>query len=157
MAQRILDIEKTLVEGNEHEAMRFLLRNGHYRGTDVRLCLLNGEQRELVPYPAYRWLWRDVLSFKWKQEAHINELEAQALVAHVKRLLREGENQCLRFLVVVDSQVLYYAVGKGRSPSRRLNRILKRLSSLVLFGDIYVLPVWTLSAWNYADIPSRRA
>lgn len=157
MAQRILEIEKTLEQGKEHEAMRFLLRNGHYRGTDVRLSLLNGGQRELVPYPAYRWLWRDVLSFKWKQEAHINELEAQALVAHVKRLLREEDNQCLRFLVVVDSQVLFYAVGKGRSPSRRLNRILKRLSSLVLFGDIYVLPVWTLSAWNYADIPSRRA
>lgn len=50
MAQRILDVEKTLVEGKEHEVMRFLFRNGHYRGTDVRLSLLNGEQRELVPY-----------------------------------------------------------------------------------------------------------
>ncbi len=157
MAQRIMEMERSLEQGKEHEALRFLLRNGHYRGTDIRLSLVNQGQRELIPYPAYRWLWRDVLSFRWKQEAHINELEAQALVAHVKRLLREKGNQGLRFLVVLDSQVLYYAVGKGRSPSRRLNRILKRLSALVLFGDVYVLPVWTLSAWNYADIPSRRA
>ena len=157
MAQRIMEMERSLEQGKEHEALRFLLRNGHYRGTDIRLSLVNQGQRELIPYPAYRWLWRDVLSFRWKQEAHINELEAQALVAHVKRLLREKENQGRRFLVVLDSQVLYYAVGKGRSPSRRLNRILKRLSALVLFGDVYVLPVWTLSAWNYADIPSRRA
>ena len=157
VVQRIYEMEKLLEQGKEHDAMRFLLRNGHYHGTDIRLCLENQGQREMIPYPAYRWLWRDVLSFKWKQEAHINELEAQALVAHTKRLLRELENQKLRFLVVVDSQVLFYAVGKGRSPSRRLNRILKRLSALVLLGDIYVLPVWTLSAWNYADIPSRRA
>ena len=114
-------------------------------------------QREMVPYPAYRWLWRETLSFKWKQEAHINELETQALVAHVRRLLREEEVKQVRLMIVVDSQVLFYAIRKGRSPSKRLNRLLRRLSALQLMGDLYALPIWTLSAWNFADNPSRRA
>lgn len=115
------------------------------------------DRKEMVPYPAYRWLWRDVLSFKWKHTGHINELEAQAFVAHVKRILRNASNFHTRHMIVVDSQVLYFALGKGRSPSRRLNRILKRVTALALMTDTYLFPIWTLSAWNHADNPSRRA
>lgn len=157
VAARVLELETDLVSGQENEALYNLLRHGHYRGTDVRLAVEHMSQREMVPYPAYRWLWRDTLSFRWKQEAHINELETQALIAHVRRLLREDEVKQVRVMIVVDSQVLFYAIGKGRSPSKRLNRLLRRLSALQLLGDLYVLPIWTLSAWNFADWPSRRA
>eukprot|EP00435_Cladocopium_sp_Y103_P027386 s51_g6.t1 len=145
VAQRILRIEARLVTGNEAEARHFLLNNGHYRGTDIRFAVEHLDQRELIPYPAYRWLWRDTLSFRWKQEAHINELETQAMIAHVRRMLREPDVQQVRLMVVVDSQVLFFAVGKGRSPSKRINRLLKRLAALQLLGDLYVMPIWTLS------------
>ena len=157
VAQRILQLEKKLTTGKEGQALYDLLKNGHYRGTDIRLFVEHNSARELVPYPAYRWLWRDTLSFRWKQESHINELEGQALVAHVRRLLREQEVTHVRVMVVVDSQVLFYAVGKGRSPAKRINRLLKRLMALQLMADLYVFPIWTLSAWNHADLPSRRA
>ena len=123
----------------------------------MRFAVEHQAQRELVPYPAYRWLWRDTLSYKWKQEAHINELETQAMIAHIRRMLTEPDVKQVRLMVIVDSQVLFYAVGKGRSPSKRINRLLRRLAALQLLGDIYVFPVWTLSAWNFADNPSRRA
>ena len=157
VAQHIFQLEKNLTAGKEAQALYDLLKNGHYRGTDIRLFVEHNSARELVPYPAYRWLWRDTLSFRWKQESHINELEGQALVAHVRRLLREQEVASVRVMVVVDSQVLFYAVGKGRSPAKRINRLLKRLMALQLVADLYVFPVWTLSAWNSADLPSRRA
>ena len=157
IARRVAELEKPLVTGNEEKALAELLRNGHYRGTDVRLFVEFNDRKELVPYPAYRWLWRDVLSFKWKHSSHINELETQALVAHLKRILRQKSNFGSRHMFVIDSQVLYFALGKGRSPSRRLNRILKRVTSLSLMADVYLFPVWTLSAWNHADNPSRRA
>lgn len=157
VAQRIKDMEDQLVTGKEAEARYMLLNNGHYRGTDVRFAVEHQAQRELVPYPAYRWLWRDSLSYKWKQEAHINELETQAMIAHIRRMMREPDVKQVRLMVIVDSQVLFYAVGKGRSPSKRINRLLRRLAALQLLGDIYVFPVWTLSAWNFADNPSRRA
>ena len=157
VATRIHELESHLVTGYEEEALQDLLRRGHYRGTDVRLFVEHNSARELVPYPAYRWLWRDTLSYRWKNESHINELEGQALIAHVRRLLREPDVKHLRMFIVVDSQVLYFAMGKGRSPAKRLNKLLKRLACLCLMADIYVFGIWTLSAWNHADIPSRRA
>ena len=157
VAHRIYELESNLVTGYEEEALQDLLRHGHYRGTDIRLFVEHNNVRELVPYPAYRWLWRDTLSFRWKNEGHINELEGQALIAHVRRLLREPGVKHLRMFIVVDSQVLYFSMGKGRSPSKRLNKLLKRLACLCLMADLYIFGIWTLSAWNHADIPSRRA
>ena len=125
IARRVAELERPLVNGNEQASLAELLRHGHYRGTDVRLFVEFNDRNGLVPYPAYRWLWRDVLSFKWKHSSHINEFEAQALVAHLKRILRDASNFGSRHMFIVDSQVLYFALGKGRSPSRRLNRILK--------------------------------
>lgn len=156
VAQRIFEMEKTLVTGQEEQALAMLLRNGHYRGTDIRLTVQHDGNHEMVPYPAYRWLWREAMAYRWKQDGHINELETQALVSHIRRLLKESAVASVKLMVVIDSQVLFYCLGKGRSPSQRLNRLLKRLMALELAGDIYVLPVWTLSAWNYADNPSRR-
>lgn len=157
VAARIASMEAAVVTGREDQALADLLDQGHYRGTDVRLTVEHNNIRELVPYPAFRWVWRDVLSFKWKQDAHINELETLALVANVRRLLKDPGVLQTRLMVVVDSQVLFFALGKGRSPAKRLNKILKRLAALQLVGDVYVFPIWTLSAWNFADNPSRRA
>lgn len=112
----------------------------------------------MVPYPALRWVWREVLSYRWKHDGdHINVLEAQAHFTHLRRISRENQNHHSRLFVVVDSQVLFYAVGKGRSPSIRLNRVLRRLMALTVAADLNVLPIWTISAWNWADKPSRRA
>ena len=156
MCERIYDMESSMVPGAETEHLARLLRCGHYRGTDVRLTLEHAGERAMFPYPAYRWLWRDMMSFRWRQEAHINVLEAQALLAHVRRPLREWSSKKKRFFIVVDSQFFFYAMGKGRSASTRLNRLLRRLNAMVVAGDLYLFPVWTLSAWNFADRPSRR-
>ena len=156
VVSRILQEEQKLTAGAEKEALMHLLRNGHYRGTDVRLTVEHAQERQMVPYPAYRWVWRTQMAFKWKQEGHINELETQALAAHIRRILREDGMQQVRVMVVLDSQVLYFALGKGRSPSKRLNRLLRRIMALTLMGDMYIFPIWTLSAWNFADKPSRQ-
>ena len=57
--------------------------------------------------PAGRWLWCEAFSFRWKQEAHINVLE-------LCPILRDPWLRSCKLVVVVDSQVLSYAVGKGR-------------------------------------------
>ena len=156
VVERLLAAEKRMVAGQEAVELEQLLRNAHYRGTDIRLTVEHHHEHQLIPYPAYRWVWRTQMAFKWKQEGHINELEAQALASHVRRILREDGMQQVRVMVVLDSQVLYFALGKGRSPARRLNRILRRVMALSLAGDLYLFPIWTLSAWNYADKPSRQ-
>ena len=156
MANQILAIENMMTPGQEAKHLAWLLAQGHYRGSDVRLSLEHCGAKHLVPYPAMRWLWRETLSFKWKAEAHINVLEAQALLSHVRRMLREGTFRSCRVLIVIDSQVLYFALGKGRSPSTQLNRVLRRLMAMELAADVALFPVWTISPWNWADKPSRR-
>ena len=37
------------------------------------------------PYPAFRWLWRDVLSYFWNQEQHINLLDVTAFLVELRR------------------------------------------------------------------------
>lgn len=158
VSSKVVAWERTMVPGEEKNHLMTLLRQGHYRGTDVRVTLEHNGERRMVPYPALRWVWREVLSYRWKHDGdHINVLEAQALFTHVRRISRENQNHQTRIFMVVDSQVLFYAVGKGRSPSVRLNRVLRRLMALTLAADIVILPIWTISAWNWADKPSRRA
>lgn len=156
IARQVLALENQCEPGQEEEHLHWLLARGHYRGTDVRLSLEHCGAKHLVPYPAGRWLWRELLSFRWKSDGHINILEAQAFFAHARRILRDPAMRSCRLLVVVDSQVLYYVLGKGRSASTQLNRVLRRLMALQLATDSALLPIWTISPWNWADKPSRR-
>ena len=156
MVKEIMALEARCTQGQEQAHVDWLLSQGHYRGADIRLATEYYGAKQLIPYPAGRWVWREVLSFKWRVEAHINELEAQALFAHVRRVLRDPQSRGVRLLIVIDSQVLFYALGKGRSPSTRLNRILRRLMALCVAADIAIFPIWTISSWNWADRPSRR-
>lgn len=154
MVKEIVAMEDRCLPGQEQVHLEWLLANGHYRGTGIRLAVEHCGGKHLVPYPAHRW---EVLSFKWKKDEHINILEAQALMAHIRKILRDPTMRSTRILVVIDSQVLYYALGNGRSPSTQLNRVLRRLMALLLAADVSLFPVWTISPWNWADKPSRRA
>ena len=154
MVAKILEIEATMEPGKEQQHIQWLFRQGHYRGTDIRLTVSDPPQ--MVPYPALKLRWKECLSFRWKKDGHINELEAHALIAHLRRVTRSEVGVGARLIFVVDSQVIFFAVSKGRSPSSRLNRILRKLMALQLASDTYLFPLWTISAWNWADIPSRR-
>lgn len=76
------------------------------------------------------------MSFRRDREAHINELEIAALVAVVKHRSRSANNCGRRWFLVVDY--------KGRSPSRRLNRLLCRQAATQLAMDSYLFPLWTI-------------
>lgn len=121
--------EDDCVPGQEEQRLHRLLSRGHYRG---RLSVEHCGAKHLVPYPAGDWFWRELLSFIWKVDGHINILEAQAFFAHARRVLRDPSMRSCRLLIVVDSQVLYFALGKGRSASLQFNQVLRRLIALQL-------------------------
>lgn len=60
-----------------------------------------------------------------------------------------------RFFNVVDSMLMFYAMAKGRSPSKKLNRILRRIMAVTICSRTIPVTLWTLSKWNFADAPSR--
>ena len=148
----------SMTESGEDAHIRWLLRQVGLRGTDVRISVPDEQlSREVVyPYPAFRWLWRTVLSYRWSSEQHINVLEVTAVLTEFRRRLRNVDNINTRFLNVVDSLVTYYAVTKGRSGSKRINRSLRRMMALNLASKSVIVSLWTLSKWNYADRASRR-
>eukprot|EP00438_Fugacium_kawagutii_P004545 Skav222287 [mRNA] locus=scaffold807:294967:296464:- [translate_table: standard] len=87
MAAYLAQWESEMRPGEEYLHLRDLLAKMSYRGTDMRAMMKLTEEAEEaheIPYPAMRWEWRTIMAFPWKQEAHINELELNAVVATVK-------------------------------------------------------------------------
>eukprot|EP00435_Cladocopium_sp_Y103_P061391 s82_g23.t1 len=151
--------EISMQAGQEMSHLRAMLRSATYRGTDVRFTADLGTESEPnlheVPYLAMRWQWKTVLAFPWKTEGHINELELNAFAVFLKRRGRTSAKQHTKFFHVLDSMVSRGALAKGRSSSKRLNRVLRRCGALLVSMDGYCYPLWTISAWNFADRPSR--
>jgi hypothetical protein len=87
---------------------------------------------------------------------HINELEMNALVVMSKHRGRSTSKFHTRWLHVLDSMVCRGAIAKGRSSSRRLNKVLRKHTAAALAQNGYLFPLWTISQWNFSDKASRR-
>ena len=95
------------------------------------------------------------MSWKWVHAQRINMLEVQAAFAFLRRRAQDADGASLRQLTVLDSKVATNVLAKGRSSSRRLNRLCRRVMALCMAADLYPLVLWTVSRWNSADKPSR--
>lgn len=116
---------------------------------------LEGIEAHEVPYLAMRWEWRAIMAYPWKQEAHINELEINALAVYLKTRTRSDRGNPKKFFHVLDSMVSRGALAKGRSSSKRLNKVVRKCSAHLIAADMCMFPLWTISKWNFADKPSR--
>ncbi|CAE7205793.1 unnamed protein product [Symbiodinium sp. CCMP2592] len=139
------------------EHLRRMLSRGHYQGTEVRLMAPSEpDNLKMVPYPAHLWRWRNTLSFAWHNEDNITTLEMLAALAEIRRRARQLNTQGTRFFHILDSQVVYHIMAKGRAHSKRLNRLARRMMAVLLAAQLQALALWTISAWNFADTASRR-
>ena len=85
--------------------------------------------------------WTTLFSHQFFVGKHVNLLELESLVSLLRRITREGI-RAIRLLVLVDSRVVSGAVSKGRSSSRIIHFLLRKLGfwslafviALVLFG-----------------------
>ena len=155
MAESLALRESFMAKGREKEHLAALLRQATYRGSDVRSYLEVDGQMHEQPYLAMRWQWRTIMSYAWRQEAHINELELLAVAVFLKRRARTRTQQHLRFFHALDSMVSRGVLAKGRSSSRRLNKVARRCRAYLLAMDNYMFPLWPISRWNFADKASR--
>lgn len=114
---------------------------------------LDGTEAHEVPYLAMRWQWKTIMAYPWKQPAHINELELNAVAVFLKRRTRSHRGFSKKFFHVLDSMVSRGALAKGRST--RLNKVVRKCGAHLIATDNYMFPVWTISRWNFADKPSR--
>ena len=161
VAAKICDEVETLLAtmevGKEELRLKYVLKFGDFRGSEVSLrdgAVCEGG-RQVIPYPAIAWDWKCVQSYAWQSSQHINILELVAFFNYLRACVNKADNHCCRFLHVLDSRVASCVLAKGRSSSSKLNRILRRVGSLLLASDLYVLPMWTISGWNFSDHGSR--
>ena len=156
-ARKVIEVMQTMRQGQEREHLKYMMRLVCLRGTDVKLETEaeDGSQSTMAPYPAFMWDWAIKLAYRWKQPQHINELEVAAFLVEFRRRTRSPHCIGCRFFNVTDSRVMFHVLTKGRSSSPRLNRLLRRVNSLILMADCLPVHFWTISKWNFADTPSR--
>ena len=88
-----------------------------------------------------------------RRGAHINNLELQAVLLALDWRLRSGSRP-KRFLHLIDSQVALATLAKGRTSSRRLLPVTRKIAARVLAGGLVPLYSFVRSALNPADEPS---
>ena len=135
------------------------LRRMEFRGSDVRLDLGVLFKPDMAPRTSIdpsRWVWSVAHTYPYKTREHINLLELRSILHALEWRARTATFHSCRFLHLSDSQICLAVLTKGRSSSRRINRILRRISALCLCLNLYPLWAWVESRLNPADEQSRR-
>ena len=114
---------------------------------------VSGLENQLVNEAALCLPWEVVSSWTFKKESHINILEEASLLRLVNLLGRRMTP--LRVVALVDSNVCRGATSKGRTSSKALSSVLRRVNAgLVAFGVYMVVP-FCPTRHNTADDPTR--
>ena len=114
---------------------------------------VRGLENQLVNEVAIGAPWVVDSSWSFRKHSHINILEEAALLRLVNRLGRRRVPS--RIVVLVDSHVVRGATSKGRTSSKALSSVLRRVSAgSVAYGLYLVLP-FCPTRLNPADDPSR--
>eukprot|EP00438_Fugacium_kawagutii_P034020 Skav221004 [mRNA] locus=scaffold1846:71194:78195:+ [translate_table: standard] len=134
------------------------LRRQEYRGSDVRLDVGTLYRPNCCPRATVnpqRWKWHEIHHYRFEREEHINVLELRAYIHTMEWRLRNAGMGDVRALHLCDSQVVIAVCTKGRSSSRQLNRLLRKLGAMSIAGGLYPILAWIASELNPADGPSR--
>lgn len=108
--------------------------------------------------PSRLWKWRTICGWQWKGvPEHINCLELRAVLTTIRWRLEKLQKTRVKFIHLVDSQVVLHALSRGRSSSRKLRRTLLRINSLLLATGSTGVWTYVHTSDNPADGPSRRA
>ena len=97
-------------------------------------------------------VWKTIMQYTFRQVEHINLQECKARRSLLKRV---GHSK--RLVMCQDSRVNLGALGKGRSPSNALNRLMRSEAPWILGKNLHLsgihFPTWSLRA----DAPSRNS
>ncbi|KAI0565396.1 hypothetical protein FGB62_18g45 [Gracilaria domingensis] len=98
--------------------------------------------------------WVTAFAHQWRDDAHINELEATTAYLGLEWAASMGIHD-MRVLIFSDSLVTVYALQKERSSSNALALPCRRFAALAVAHGITPALFHILSKLNPADHPSR--
>jgi hypothetical protein len=102
-----------------------------------------------------RWQWKRLKAVRFKHSQHINVLELRMYLYMARWRGRHSRYMNTRWLHFLDSQVSLAVLAKGRSSSRQLNRLLRKISAILCARNMYGLNAFVQSRDNPADEGSR--
>ena len=114
---------------------------------------IRGQESPLVNEIAISSHWSLKSVWTFKKLRHINLQELSAFLRLSTDLVKVRKP--LRFVALVDSIVVRGAVSKGRSSSRAITSVLRRLCSTFLAGSLYATLPFCPTRLNVADDPTR--
>ena len=153
------EVDSAMAKRLSQALVHHYLRRMEFRGSDVRLDVGLFYRPDAAPRTSIdpgRWSWSVAHSYPFRTQEHINILELRAILHTLEWRARTSTFHSCRFLHLSDSQVCLTVLVKGRSSSRKVNRLLRRICSLCLALNVYPLWSWIESRLNPADEPSRR-
>ena len=133
------------------------MRSAIYKGSDVRLSTgksLNPMSARREAFPALRLKWRTLIGVPTKPD-HINVLEMRGHLLGLRWRSRSKHFINSRFIHLLDSQVTIGVVSKGRSSSKKLLHLLRRISAIMLTADASGFFPYVAFGVNPADVVSR--
>ena len=154
-----LDLDEAELHKNLMTRMvHVFLRQVEMRGSDIRLD--TGDLFRADAYPRcaidpLKWEWRHCRAFRWKRVEHINLLELRAALHAIQWRCRRAAYCDFRTMILIDNQAILAVMAKGRSSSKKVNNLLRRLAALCCSLNIYVLVCWVDTVDNPADEASR--
>ena len=114
---------------------------------------VKGLENQLVNEVAISAEWEVVSSWSFRKESHINILEEAALLRLVNKLGRRSVPS--RIVVLVDSHVVRGATSKGRTSSKALSSVLRRVCAGAVAYGLYIVLPFCPTRLNVSDDPSR--
>lgn len=140
------------------ELNRLLLTRVNHTGSDIRIStgeVLNPKAHPRQGVEAGWWDWKHSFKLKWSRKEHINALELRSIFLAVRyHVTHLGETQ-FRIFHLTDSYICMSILGKGRTGSRTLQRILKQINAYLLSHGIHLILGHVESTMNPTDGASR--
>ena len=135
-----------------------LCRVANHTGSDVRITtgeIIRPKAVRRAGVDAICWRWKQVYSTRWQYSHHINALEMRALLLALQwRSTRPG-HLGKRIVHLVDSLVTLCICCKGRTSSKMLSALSKKIAAYVLAMSVNLVLAHVDSAINPADKGSR--
>lgn len=138
--------------------VRQLARRVSHNGSDIRVSVGIPTNPKLYPrqsVPANFWEWKVTFQRKWEVAEHINALELRSILLTLQWRLSHLRSMNEKFLHLSDSAVSISVLAKGRSSSKALHHIIRRIGSILLATNQYFMGIHVDSFENPTDAASR--
>ena len=148
----------TLDGVNEADLTRCFLARTNHTGSDIRVTSGHVMCPEAFPRQsaaACWWSWKGTFKCRWKRGDHINSLEMRGILLALKHRAQRLKESSVRFTHLTDSYVSMSIISKGRTSSRLLLPVLRKISAWILACNFHMLLLHVESTENPADAASR--